>query len=101
MTGQSPADGLARDSRDLTLALLAARLSELSERVGSLAARMDAAETAIGGQTSTLAEGGRPGTGGIQAVSSRRGTGHPGGGTIRGGASASASVGGHEGPRAR
>jgi len=56
MTGQRQADGPDRDSRDLTLALLAARLSELSERVGAHAARLEAAETAIGGQAEMVAE---------------------------------------------
>jgi len=56
MTSQNHADRQTPENRDLTLALLAARLSELSEQVGRLAARADAAEEAIGGQASILAE---------------------------------------------
>jgi hypothetical protein len=44
------------DSRDLTLALLAARLSEVSEQAGRMSGRLDAAEAAIGAQAGTLAE---------------------------------------------
>jgi hypothetical protein len=55
-TGQSHADDRALESRDLTVALLAARLSELSEQLGGLAVRVGAAETEIGGQASILAE---------------------------------------------
>jgi hypothetical protein len=56
MTSPSRPGGQALDSRDLTLALLAARLSELSEHAGRLSGRLDAAETAIGAQASTLAD---------------------------------------------
>jgi predicted transcriptional regulator len=56
MTNQNHADRQAPESRDLALAFLAARLSELSEQVGRLASRVDAAEEAIAGQASILAE---------------------------------------------
>jgi hypothetical protein len=56
MTSRSPADGRALESRDLTLALLASRLSEVSEQVGELAARVKAAEAAIARQASLAAE---------------------------------------------
>jgi hypothetical protein len=46
----------ALETRDLTLALLASRLSEVSEKVGGLAARVEAAEATIGWQASLLAE---------------------------------------------
>ncbi len=56
MTSPSRPDRREPGSRDLTLALLAARLSELSEHAGRLSGRLDAAETAISAQASTLAE---------------------------------------------
>src|ERR1700691_113032 len=56
MASQSHVGGRAPEGRDLTLALLASRLSEVSERIGGLAARLEAAETAIAGQGSHLAE---------------------------------------------
>jgi hypothetical protein len=56
MTSPNHGDGRDPGSRDLTLALLAARLSELSEQAGRLSGRLDAAEAAIGAQASTLAE---------------------------------------------
>jgi hypothetical protein len=56
MTIHSRPSGAGPDGRDLTLALLAARLSELSEHAGRLASRLDAAEAAITGQAGTLAE---------------------------------------------
>jgi hypothetical protein len=48
--------GRALESRDLALALLASRLCQVSEQVGGLAARVEAAEVAIGRQTSLVAE---------------------------------------------
>jgi hypothetical protein len=56
MTSQNHAGREAPESRDLTLALLASRLSELSEQVGRLATRLDAAERGDWGQASMLAE---------------------------------------------
>jgi len=56
MTSQSHASGRAFEARDLTLALLTSRLSEVSEQIGGLAARLEAAETAIGEQASHLAK---------------------------------------------
>jgi hypothetical protein len=56
MTSHSRPGGGEPGSRDLTLALLASRLSELSEHAGRLAARLDAAEAAITAQVGTLAE---------------------------------------------
>jgi len=55
MTSQSYAGGRGLESRDLTLALLASRLSEVSEQVGRLVARVEAAEATIGEQASVLA----------------------------------------------
>jgi hypothetical protein len=56
MTGQNHADGRAPDSRDVTFALLATRLSELSEQVGGLIARVTAVEEASGDQARVLAQ---------------------------------------------
>jgi hypothetical protein len=56
MTSQGHPGDRTPESRDLALALLTARLSELSQRVGELASRVEAAEIAIGGQISTLAD---------------------------------------------
>src|ERR1700761_4222269 len=56
MTSQSRAEGRALDTRDLTLALLASRLSEISELVGGLGARLAVAESAVGEQASLLAQ---------------------------------------------
>jgi len=57
MTSYSPAGGRALESRDLALALLTSRLSEISEQLGSsrLAARVEAAEETIGGHATLLA----------------------------------------------
>jgi hypothetical protein len=54
MVTRPPADGRG-GGRDLTLAVLAARLSELAGQVGGLAARVDSAEAAIGEQEDMLA----------------------------------------------
>ena len=56
MTSHSHTDSRTSESRDLTLALLASRLSEISEQLGGIATRMEAAEAAIGGQARILAE---------------------------------------------
>lgn len=56
MTSQSNAESRAPESRDLTFALLATRLSEVSEQIGGLAARVEAAEEAIGGQAIFMAQ---------------------------------------------
>jgi hypothetical protein len=56
MTGRDQLANLAPDGKDLVLALLTARLSELSEQVGALLARVGAAEVAIGEQASLLSE---------------------------------------------
>jgi hypothetical protein len=56
MTSSSRPDREGPGNRDLTLALLAARLSELSEQAGRLASRLDGAEAAITAQAATLAE---------------------------------------------
>jgi hypothetical protein len=56
MTGHSRPDRDGSGNRDLTLALLAARLSELSEHAGRLASRLDATEAAITTQAGTLAD---------------------------------------------
>jgi hypothetical protein len=56
MTTQSHVGGTMPESRDLTLALLAARLAEVSEQIGGMAARLEAAEAAIGKQADLLAE---------------------------------------------
>jgi len=55
MTTYSAAGGREVESRDLTVALLASRLSEIGEQLGRLAARVEAAEAAIGGHASLLA----------------------------------------------
>jgi len=56
MTSHSHTGTRTADSRDLTLALLDSRLSEISEQLGGLAARMKAAEEAIDGQVGLLTE---------------------------------------------
>lgn len=56
MAGQRQDAAGQADGRDLSLALLASRLSELGERVGELAGRVQTAEAAITGQAQTLAE---------------------------------------------
>lgn len=56
MAGPSNGDRRQPESRDLTLALLASRLSEVCEQVGRLSARVYSAEEAIGGQAGMLAE---------------------------------------------
>ena len=55
MTTYSPAGGRAVESRDLAVALLASRLSEIGEHLGRLAARVEAAEASIVGHASLLA----------------------------------------------
>lgn len=55
MTTYDPVGGRAVESRDLAVALLASRLSEIGEQLGRLAARVEAAEAAIGGHASLLA----------------------------------------------
>lgn len=72
MTSNSPAGGRALESRDLTLALLASRLSEISEQLGRLAARVEAAEAAIGGHASLVATTSDLGAGGTPALSHDR-----------------------------
>lgn len=47
MTSHSQVSARAFESRDLTLALLASRLSEVSQQLGGLATRVEAAEAAI------------------------------------------------------
>jgi len=56
MTSESRADGRTFETRDLTLALLASRLAEISEQIGGLAVRLGAAEAAVSEQASLLAE---------------------------------------------
>ena len=56
MTSQRQGDAAAEGGRDAALALLASRLSELGERVGELAGRVQTAEAAIAGQAQTVAE---------------------------------------------
>lgn len=55
MTSAGPAPG-QEGGRDAALALLAARVSELGEKVGELAARVETAEAGIRGQAQTVAE---------------------------------------------
>lgn len=56
MTSPRQGDVTPGDGRDVTLALLATKLSDLGERVGELAARVQTAEAAITGQAQTVAE---------------------------------------------
>src|ERR1700683_3405189 len=56
MSNESHAGGRALETRDLTLALLASRLSEISEQFGGLPVRLGAAEAPIGEQASLLTE---------------------------------------------
>lgn len=53
---QYPADRRDAASRDLTLAVLATRLSELSAQVGVMAARLESTEAAVESQAGALAE---------------------------------------------
>src|ERR1017187_2132581 len=56
MTSPRQGDVMPGEGRDVTLALLATKLSDLGERVGELAARVQTAEAAIAGQAQTVAE---------------------------------------------
>src|ERR1017187_6585607 len=56
MTSPRQGDVMPGEGRDVTLALLATKLSDLGERVGELAARVQTAEAAIAGQAQTVGE---------------------------------------------
>jgi hypothetical protein len=56
MTSQRQDDAAPAEGRDAALALLASRLSQMGERVGELAGRVQTAEAAIRGQAETVAE---------------------------------------------
>lgn len=56
MTSERQDDAAPAEGRDAALALLASRLSQMGERVGELAGRVQTAEAAIRGQAETVAE---------------------------------------------
>src|ERR1017187_9926012 len=64
MTSERQNDAAPAEGRDAALALLASRLSQMGERVGELAGRVQTAEAAIRGQGETVAEAAGAGVGG-------------------------------------